>query len=240
MPLDIDGKTGMASKIQERIYLESFLTHLDRPHLIVEERESPDFLVAVEGEQFGLEVAQVFRDQAEVGRSGSPAKALESRRNKFLRQLATDYYSADGLPLHVQVLLSDPASIEKAGVIDQIKRARPSTPWECTKINMDGAIFNLTALPHDAGQYTRWVCVNNSVAWRGKLGPADVLPVIEEKAARLARYKLAALRIELLLVVDMTRASGMVRCDPAQAFPSLHGFDAIYLYFHPEELIRIN
>lgn len=75
----------MASKIQERIYVESFLARLGRSHLIVEERESPDFLIAVGDEQFGLEVAQVFRDQA-VGNSGSLAKAVESRRIKFLRR----------------------------------------------------------------------------------------------------------------------------------------------------------
>lgn len=92
----------MASKVQERIYVEAFLAHMDGHHTIVEERESPDFLIMVEGEQFGLEVAQVFRDQAEVGNSGSPAKAVESRREKFLHQIATDYYSSGGLPLNVQ------------------------------------------------------------------------------------------------------------------------------------------
>lgn len=104
---------------------------------------------------------------------------------------------------------------------------------------MDGSTFYLTALPPDVGPYNRWVCVNNAVAWRGQIGPADVLPVIEEKAARLVRYRLAVSRIELVLVVDTTRSSGMVRWDPTQPFPSLHGFDAIHLYFHPKGPLRI-
>lgn len=139
----------------------------------------------------------------------------------------------------VKAQLSDSASIERAGLVDQIKLARPSTPWERTQLNIDGANFHLTALPSEAGQYTQWVRVNNSVAWRGKIGPADVLPMIEAKAARLVRYKLAVPRIELLLVVDTTCASGMVRWDPTQSFPSLHGFNAIHLYFYPEELLPI-
>ncbi len=230
----------MASKVQERIYVEAFLANLDEPHVIVEERESPDFLIAVGDEQFGLEVAQVFRDQAEVANLGSPAKTVESRRNKFIRQTAKDYYLADGLPMHVKVLLSGALSIEKAGLVDQIKLARPSTPWVCTKIKIDEAIFYLTALPHEAGQYTRWVCIDNSVAWRGKIGPADILPLIKGKATRLAHYRSAIRRVELLLVVDTTQASGIVRWDPTEAFPPLHGFAAIYLYFHPGKLLRLN
>jgi len=222
----------MASKIQERIYVEAFLSRMERRHTIVEERESPDFLIAVEGERFGLEVAQVFRDQAEVANSGSAAKAAESRRNKFLSQIATAYYTAHGLPLHVQALFSDQFAIERTGLIDQIKHARPSTHWERTKINMDGATFYLTALPPEAGLYTRWGCVNNAVAWSGQIGPEHVLPVIEEKASHLARYRLVAPCIELLLVVDTTRASGMVRWNLSQPFPSLNGFDAIHLHFH--------
>lgn len=237
--LNVVGKISMASKIQERLYAEAFLACLDRPHIIVEERESPDFLVAVGSEQFGLEVAQVFRDQAEVGNSGSPARAVESRRNKFLHQIAMDYYSAGGLPLNVQALVSDSEAINRTELVNRIKHARPSTPWGRIQIDVDGSTLHLTALPPQAGQYNRWVCVNNSVAWRGQIGPADVLPVIEEKATRLARYRLVAPRIELVLVVDTTRASGMVRWDPAQPFPSLHGFDTIHLYFHPEDLLRI-
>lgn len=230
----------MASKIQERIYVEAFLARLDRYYTIVEERESPDFLITVGSEQFGLEVTQVFRDQAEVDNSGSPAKAVESSCNKFLRQIATDYYSAEGLPLHVQVLLPDSVSIEKAKLVDQIQLARPSIPWERTKIDIDEATLYLTALPHEAGQYTRWVCVNNSVAWRGKIGSADVLPLIEEKTAHLMRYRAVIQRVELLVVVDTTQASGMVCWDPDQPFPSLQGFDAIHLYFHPAELLRLS
>ena len=229
----------MASKIQERIYVESFLAGLDEAYTIIEERESPDFLIADESERFGMEVAQVFRDQAKVHNSGSPAKAKESRRSKFLHHIARDYYLSGGLPLNVRALLSDPGAIDRTRLIDQIKHARPSIPREGVKINVGRSTFYLTALPLEWGSYNRWVCVNNSVAWHGKIGPADVLPVIEQKAAHLACYRLVVPRVELLLVVDGMYASGMVGWDPAQPFPSLHGFDAIHLYFHPEGPLRI-
>jgi hypothetical protein len=229
----------MASKIQERIYVEAFLARLNEPHVIITDRESPDFLVAVGDEQFGLEVAQVFRDQASAGGAGSPAKAVESQRSKFLRQLSLDYYAAGGLPLHVQALFSDPLAVKQHGLVQRIKGARPSVPWARTRIEGDGFALRLVSLPPDAGQYTCWVCVDNSVGWRGQIGPADLLPVIQDKASRLAMYRSAVARVELLLVVDGTRASGMVRWDAAQPLPSLHGFDAIHLYFHPKESLRI-
>lgn len=81
--------------------------------------------------------------------------------------------------------------------------------------------------------------VDNSVGWRGQIGPEHILPVIQDKAARLARYRSAAARVELLLVVDATHESGMVRWDPTRPYPGLHGFDALHLYFHPEEALRL-
>lgn len=229
----------MASKIQERIYVEAFLSRLGGQHAIVEERESPDFMVAVNGECFGLEVVQVFRDQATVSDSGSTARAVESRRTKFLRQLAADYYSAGGPPLHIQALMADPAAVVYSGLVDRIVGARPAVPWERTRLEMDGATLHLCALPPELEQYDRWVAVDNSVGWLGQIGPEHILPMIQNKATRLASYRSAAARVELLLVVDTTRSSGMVRWDPARPYPCLHGFDALHLYFYPDEVLRL-
>ncbi len=233
------GATQMASKVQERIYVEAFLARLGGQHAIVEERESPDFLVSGNGEQFGLEVAQVFRDQASVGDSGSTAKAIESCRSKLLRRLAADYYSAGGFPLHVQALITDPAAVVCAGLVDRIVSARAAVPWERTRVEMHGATLHLCALPPQAGEYARWVAVDNSIGWRGQIGPEHILPVIQDKASNLALYRSAVARVELLLVVDATCASGMVRWDPTRPYPGPHGFDSLHLYFHPEETLRI-
>lgn len=238
-PFNYCWATHMASKVQERIYVEAFLAHLSGQHAIVEERESPDFLVSGNGECFGLEVAQVFRDQAAVSDSGSTTKAVESRRNKFLCRLVADYYSAGGPPLHVQAMMTDPVAVDYAGLVDRIVRARPAVPWERTRLEIDGATLHLCALPPEAGQYSRWVAIDNSVGWRGQIGPEYILPVIQGKAARLARYRSATARVELLLVVDATHESGMVRWDPARPYPGLHGFDAVHLYFHPDEVLRL-
>lgn len=228
----------MASKIGERIYVEAFLARLSVSHVIVAERESPDFLIATGDEQFGLEVAQVFRDQAAVGDAGSPAKARVSKRIKGLQQLSTDYYAAGGLPLCVQALFSNPAALKQHGLVQRIRDVRPSVPWERATAECDRATLHLVALPVEAGQYNRWVCVNNSVGWRGQIRLADILPVIQDKASRLPTYRSVAPRVELLLVVDGTRRSGMVRWDVDQVLPSLHGFDAIYLYFHPDGVLH--
>jgi hypothetical protein len=229
----------MASKVQERIYVEAFLRGIGCQHAIIEERESPDFLISENGQRFGLEVSQVFRDQALVDDSGSAVKAVESRRSRFLCQLAADYYSAGGLPLNVHALITNPVASKDAGLVHQLIRARPAIPWERIRVEIDGASLHLRALPPEAGHYTRWVAVDNSVGWHGLIGPEHILPVIQKKSACLARYRSIATRIELLLVIDTTRWSGMVRWDPASAHPSAHGFDALYLYFHPKGAVRI-
>lgn len=231
--------TSMASKICERIYVEAFLACLEGSYRIIKERESPDFLVEGCGEPFGLEVVQIFRDQATLRRDGSPAKTAESLRDKGLRRLAEKYYEAGGLPLDVKALFSDPATIRRRDLVERLKKARPSVPWERIRVNEDGLTLYLRALPPERGNYCRWLCIDNSIGWRGQIGQSDVLPVIKNKAARLTTYRSVVQRIELLIVVDCTYGSGMVHWDASQDLPSRHGFDAIYLYFHPEKLLWV-
>jgi hypothetical protein len=60
----------------------------------------------------------------------------------------------------------------------------------------------------------------------------DIQPRIDEKASKLSSYRKAIARVELLLVVDTSRTSGMVRWQKSAQFPAKQGFDAIHLYFY--------
>ena len=224
----------MASKVLERIFVEGFLQRLGPGYVILEERESPDFLVSDGQEKFGLEVAQVFRDQ---GPAGSPSKAAESWRVQYLRRLASDYYSRSGLPLLVDAEISN--RFDTGTLADRFKAARPAAPWAENRFKLRSSTFHLTSLPTEAGQYCRWVCINNSVGWQGWLTAENVDPVINDKASKLSNYRRAIARVELLLVVDVTQTSGMVRWRDGTPFPVGQGFDAVHLYFHPDEARRI-
>ena len=56
---------------------------------------------------------------------------------------------------------------------------------------------------------------------------------------KLAEYRSATARVSLLLVVDVTQASGMLRWPDDIVPPSAQGFDAVYLYLHPLEARRL-
>lgn len=226
----------MASKVQERIFVEGFLQHLGPKYVILEERESPDFLMSDGQETFGLEVAQIFRDR---GPSGSPSRAAESRRVRFLRRLASTYYSRSGSPLHVQAVVPDRFEADTVALADQLKAARPRDAWAEARLEVSGAKFRLVSLPAEAGQYSRWVCVNNSVGWQGRLTLEDVEPVMADKALKLPGYRMATDRVELLLVVDATKTSGMVRWSDGTPSPVARGFDAIHLYVYPYQARRL-
>lgn len=151
----------MASKLHERIFVENCLSHLGPDYVIAEERKSPDLIISKGDERFGIEVAQVFRDQSP---HGSPTKARESRRVQYLNRLASKYYSCDGLPLLVKANISGPPERDIGAVVDRLKVERlPSTSGK-GRFEMGCSTFHLMALPAEAGPYQRWICINNSVA----------------------------------------------------------------------------
>ena len=220
--------------------MDGFLEHIEEDLCLVAEREErnpPDFILSDARGEFGLEVTQVFRDRRE---SGSPSKAAESRRSKYLSRLAFGYYSRSGLPLLVKANIPDRFNFDVYALSDRLKAERNDQPWQRSKFSLTpDATFYLTSLPEEVGQYSRWVCINNSVGWRRWLGADDLVSAIEYKSQKLAEYRDARARVSLLLVVDVTRESGMLRWPDDAVPPEARGFDAVYLYLHPLEARRL-
>lgn len=131
-------------------------------------------------------------------------------------------------------------STEPRTVIDHLKIERSAVHGTRTQFEMEGATFYLTSLPSKKESYSRWLCVNNSVGWRGWLTAADVESVIADKASKLSNYRAAIARVELLLVIDARYTSGMIRWRENVPHLSAQGFDAVHLYVHPEEVIRLS
>jgi len=199
----------MASKVLEQIYLHGFVEKHPQFHIVDESetRESPDFLLRDATGVIGLEVTQVFRNDSDAG---SPAKAAESRRQAYLGRLAFEYYSAHGRPLHVQAHLPDRPDTELSLVVENLHAMRPAEPWGRSRFSVGhDTVFHLTALPDEAGSYSKWICINNSVGWVGRLHSDLLASRIREKAPKLPTYRKAADRVALLLVADRTSESGM-------------------------------
>jgi hypothetical protein len=227
----------MASKIQERVFVEGFLQKYSEAVTLIAERESPDFLMRDPNGEFGLEVAQFFRN---TGVAGSPAKAAESRRMKYLRTLASAYYKAGGLPLLVKAILPDRPDFDSSALIERFQMERPIEPWERTSLVLSSnAEFHLTALPPRAGLYKRWLCINNSVGWVDSIRTDSLVPIIQAKAAKISDYRKVIGRIALLLVADRTHESGMLQWREDEPPPKPEGFDMVFLYIHPFEVVRL-
>ena len=67
---------------------------------ILEEREAPDFLIQVEGEQVGVELTEVY---VPVDGDSLPLKAKESQASKIVAEARHHYEAQGGAPLHVAV-----------------------------------------------------------------------------------------------------------------------------------------
>jgi|WetSurMetagenome_2_1015567.scaffolds.fasta_scaffold67703_2 hypothetical protein len=227
----------MASKLQERIFVEGFLKRCPDPMSLIAERESPDFLMRDDKGELGLEVAQVFRTN---GRAGSPAKAAASRRAKYLKGLASAYYRTGGLPLLVKATLPHRPDYDVEALSRRLQVERADEPWDRTSFVLSPSTkFHLTALPAEAGIYNRWLCINNSLGWVGRLDSKLLASRIQAKAAKISEYRKKAERIGLLLVVDGTCESGMLQWPADEPPPDPEGFDLVYLYIHPDEVFRL-
>ena len=231
-------------KLRERFFLEEFFEAAGKSLQIVEERETPDFILRNEGGDYGVELAEVFKDRRSSGPKGklaSPGKDLESQRSAYLRQMSSDYYARGGRPIQVQALLPDGFDFPpQSQVVECLLADRPTQVWEQRRIEFGpAAILYLTALPEEVGNYSRWTPVNNSVGWRRQTRLDDLQEVVRAKSGKLADCRRVCERVVLLLHADGTRASGMISWSADFSPIESCGFDEVWLYLHPGDAWRL-
>jgi hypothetical protein len=230
-------------KALETYYAEEFLKHVGWTHRL-EPREAPDFLLITPGGKVGLEVTQLFKDE---GVEGSAYKIREQRKSRYLNKLSAAYYAMGGKSLYVQANLSSWGLDEKLlpHIARRLVRNRPeSIPGRaefevCTPHFRSIAKFYLTGLKEEAGNFSRWTCVENSVGTVRPIQEEVLVRKIEEKAGKLPEYHKAAAKTILLIVAEGTRDSGMFYFrDGTPRLPRL-GFSEVYLLLNPHEARRI-
>jgi hypothetical protein len=196
------------------------------------------------GRLIGVEVTGAYRDSVPHG--GSPTVAAERQRSTFLSRVADDYYRAGGPPAHVQFLFSrefqDHESIRVANLLRAAvpERSMERADGEIEDRHSLSADFWILRLPDEAGEYRRWIPVNNQVGF-GKPVSADFFAErVARKAERLEGYRHAASEIVLLIHVEGMHASGFLHLelDP-MVLSDTGGFDAVYLYTHPGRVHRL-
>ncbi len=222
---------------RERLYLEAFLGQIGwHHHRIAWGPDPPDFLLETGDEIIAVEMTQLYKDE---GLRGSPVKAAEGERAKFLRQLASEYYAQGGRPLLVKAMvpgIPDPRAV--AALAARLHECRPTVAWDTTEFEakvggLEHARFYLRALPDEQARYSRWECITDAVGWVRPLSVELIAERIQEKAEKLQEYLKAADRVMLLLVADRLLNSGKLEFAPTGTRLPTCGFSEVHLLMFP-------
>lgn len=228
----------MASKIQERIYLEWFLKKVELSHGHIVDHERPDFIGEIEGQVTGIEITNIYNDP-EPGRKGSPAKKSEAQRSKWLRSLAAQYYAQQSVPIYFNIYISSGHYDELTDDLlsffmcaielpewDSVKRKIESNHARCTAY--------ITRLPVSFSQYSRWICCNDHICFVGPITARHICNALDRKGARVARYSECCKRLWLLLVADTTWNSGRFIVDGHLDVKVPDGYEKAWLLDYPK------
>jgi hypothetical protein len=239
--LTSQGETQLTRPLQkrrERIFAEEAARLLGKPWDFGDDREHPDFIVVENGQQFGLEVMQIF-----IGRqddAGSSLKAGESRTQRTVNELRRQYETVENIPLTVKFVGNMEADNLATVVPALLAQDLPSKPV-CYQFVHDSTI----AHPARARLRVRvtkalrpdWYSVNDRVGFVDRSPHGKIADAIAKKAGELTRYKEAAgSDIRLLLVADRISNSGKLMLDEGEQF-DFQGFKAVYLFPYPEDAI---
>jgi hypothetical protein len=232
------------TKKRERYFVEEAARLLGKTWNLGEDREHPDFVVAENGYQFGLEVMQIF--MGPQGQGGSTLKAKESRTQRVVNELQREYESFTNVPLIVKFVGNNEAmgADNLATVVPAlVAQDLPSKPT-CYHFVHD------TSVAHPARSRLRvhvtkalrpdWYSVNDRVGFVDRNPHQIIAAAIEKKAKELTRYKdTAGSDIRLLLVADRIHNSGKLLLEERAVF-DFQGFQAVYLFPYPEPVVILD
>lgn len=232
--------TRRLQKRRERNFVEEAARLLGKRWDIGVDRENPDFLVLENGQRFGLEVTQIFigpQDDA-----GSSLKAGESKTQRTLSRLQSQYEAIENIPLTVKFVGNMEADNLATLVPALLAKDLPSK-------SVRYQFVHDTTIEHPARARLRvyvtkahspnWYSVNDRIGFVDCNPHRIIADAIAKKANELPRYKESAGDdIRLLLVADRISNSGKLLLEEGAQF-QFHGFKAVYLFPYPEGVVDL-
>lgn len=203
-----------------------------------DDQDEPDFFVMTPEGVVGVEITQLFVDRQD-GMAASPLKEQEMRHIGKLAKLADAYYGITDVPVHAKFVRFNESALSRtaeamAVAVGQLK------PMESKRLELDDDIVvHLLRLPAEVPGYKRWQIASDRMAWVTCVSGAALEAVVEPKRRRLDAYRRSTARIVLLVVVDRTWGSGMIKNAGALSTQG-GGFDAIYLHVLPDVARRLD
>ena len=228
--------TRPSQKDHERNFVKEAAKHLGKLWSIGLDCECPDFIVTEGGQQFGLEVCEIFT--GEENGSGSVRKRCESDTQRMINAVRQEYEVVENIPLIVK-FVGDMCSENVAKLVPALVArnlaAEPIGHHIAIDINTGlraGLRVHVTkALRAD------WLSVKDRVGWVDRNPVARIAAIVGKKAQQLPRYKKAAgPDVRLLVVANRIHNSGKLTLQ-GQARLDTKGFRAVYFFSYPESVV---
>ena len=217
------------NKDQERFHMEQVASALE--WVILEERESPDFIVCEGQQRFGLELTEVFNGA--IDKKGARLKEGEATRQKTIDAYRRSYAELGGPPLSVKILgYAHEAAL--AQLIENLGRydfeSMRIGEHRRLQVGEQLTVFVTTALrPH-------WQSIGDTVGPVNRHASPILQRVIARKARRLGKYqKAVGSDVRLLVVANHLHASGMLKLEPGSTIDNC-GFHTVYFFPYPEDV----
>ena len=189
------------------------------------ERESPDFLVNVGRQVFGLEVTECH-----IGiksKAGSKLRSAESSNENWLNGIREEFGSHASAQIHLR-FLGKASATSRRSLLGALRALNfeEAPDFEPVHKRIKGGQFWAFRCPHPS-----WVFMEDRVGWVST--DANYLQrEIDVKANKLARYQKVCPSVRLLVVSDRISNSGKLEIASDFA-PHLRGFEAVYFFPYP-------
>lgn len=227
--------TQQSKKEDERFFVERAAELLNRTWGLGPDRESPDFIVTEDGQQFGLEVCKIFTGRK--SNKGSHMKEKEAKTQKTVDALKRIYEANTSIPLRVRFVGDMCKENMEAVVPALLAMGLSNKPYgHQYLIDLDEGparlrVYVTRALSAD------WFSVNDRVGWVNTNPIHHIHKEIEKKSKRLPDYKACAGLddIRLLIVANHFFRSGMLTLQEPPAL-NLRGFQFVYFFSYPESI----
>lgn len=226
--------------------LERFLESASIGAEILEDRESPDFLVRFEGRVIGVEVSEIF---ISTDNSSKSLQAQESISSRIVARAQQLYEITGGNPAHVRIFFGprcDLTNVNRETAADALAscvRNLRLAPWQRVdlrsheiKVSLLGDISLIHALGVPRAEMAHWSVAR--AGWATPLTESALQNRIDEKAKRLPAYQSVAPETWLLLVADRTKPSQLFDLGTHLDFIKVFNpFSRSFFYGYPETCI---
>lgn len=235
-----------ATKRYERFLLERFFEAADLRSEIIEERETPDFIVRIEEQLVGIEITQLYRSFDASQRLEQAHESISSRIVHSAQQL---YEKSGATPVNVTVTFRPGSSVRS---LNRNHSAVKLARFVQTLDLPEWQTFNRSVAPGDqllpegisfirafgvpTYRYAHW-----SVARAGWVGPITAELVqsrIDVKAKHLRNYDANVTEYWLVLIADSLNPSQMIEIRPDFDATTISSpFARTFIYSYPRPTV---